>query len=132
MMLAGWLFCKVRATREKCSPSAGARLPLRVIDAFADVYEGRLQQMDKLYLAGISQALRCVSGVVVFSVVLFVTRSIPVASIALAIVAAASLVIVTIRWRCSRRPSPASGSCRRSGRSSRSASPRFSPSLSLL
>jgi O-antigen/teichoic acid export membrane protein len=96
MMLAGWLFCKVRGYAGEMLTICWGTFAFRVIDAFADVYEGRLQQMDKLYLAGISQALRCVSGVVVFSVVLFVTRSIPVASIALAIVAAASLVIVTI------------------------------------
>lgn len=96
MVLAGWLFCKVRGYAGEMLTICWGTFAFRVIDAFADVYEGRLQQMDKLYLAGISQALRCVAGVVVFSVVLFVTRSIPVASIALAIVAAASLVVVTI------------------------------------
>lgn len=96
MILAGWLFCLVRGYAGEMLTICWGTFAFRVIDAFADVYEGRLQQMDKLYLAGVSQAVRCVAGVVVFAVVLFVTRSIPVASIALAVVALASLVIITI------------------------------------
>ena len=48
----------------------------KVIDGVADVYEGRLQQADKLYLAGMSQTLRSVGVIAVFSVALFFTRSI--------------------------------------------------------
>ncbi|MFR3925517.1 MAG: lipopolysaccharide biosynthesis protein, partial [Collinsella sp.] len=43
----------------------------KVIDGIADVYEGRLQQADKLYLAGMSQTLRSAGVIVVFSVALF-------------------------------------------------------------
>lgn len=43
----------------------------KVIDGVADVYEGRLQQADKLYLAGMSQTLRSVGVIAVFSVALF-------------------------------------------------------------
>lgn len=50
----------------------------KVIDGIADVYEGRLQQADKLYLAGMSQTLRSVGVIAVFSVVLFLTRSMPI------------------------------------------------------
>ena len=49
----------------------------KVIDGVADVYEGRLQQADKLYLAGMSQTLRSVGVIAVFSVALFFTRSMP-------------------------------------------------------
>lgn len=43
----------------------------KVIDGIADVYEGRLQQADKLYLAGMSQTLRSAGVIAVFSVALF-------------------------------------------------------------
>ena len=67
----------------------------KVIDGIADVYEGRLQQADKLYLAGMSQTLRSVGVIAVFSVVLFLTRSMPIASMAMGVTAIASLVLVT-------------------------------------
>ena len=43
----------------------------KVIDGVADVYEGRLQQADKLYLAGMGQTLRSVGVIAIFSVALF-------------------------------------------------------------
>lgn len=67
----------------------------KVIDGVADVYEGRLQQADKLYLAGMSQTLRSVAVLAVFSVALFLTRSMPIAAMAMGITAMASLVLVT-------------------------------------
>lgn len=67
----------------------------KVIDGIADVYEGRLQQADKLYLAGMSQTLRSVGVIAVFSVALFLTRSMPIAAMAMGIAAIASLVLVT-------------------------------------
>ena len=67
----------------------------KVIDGVADVYEGRLQQADKLYLAGMSQTLRSVGVLAVFSVALFLTRSMPIAAMAMGITAIASLVLVT-------------------------------------
>lgn len=68
----------------------------KVIDGVADVFEGRLQQADKLYLAGVSQTIRSAAAVGVFSVLLLITRSLPVASIGMAVVAVASLVVVTL------------------------------------
>lgn len=67
----------------------------KVIDGVADVYEGRLQQADKLYLAGMSQTLRSVGVIAVFSVALFLTRSMPIAAMAMGVTAIASLVLVT-------------------------------------
>ena len=96
MLLVGWLYCSVRGYAGEMLTICWGTFFFRAFDAFADVYEGRLQQMDKLYLSGVSQAVRCVGGIVAFSVVLFVTRSIPMASIALAAFAGVSLVIVTI------------------------------------
>ncbi len=67
----------------------------KVIDGVADVYEGRLQQADKLYLAGMSQTLRSAGVIAVFSVALFLTRSMPIAAMAMGVTAIASLVLVT-------------------------------------
>ena len=67
----------------------------KVIDGVADVYEGRLQQADKLYLAGMSQTLRSVGVIVIFSVALFLTRSMPIAAMAMGVTAIVSLVLVT-------------------------------------
>lgn len=68
----------------------------KVIDGVADVFEGRLQQADKLYLAGVSQTIRSAAAVAVFSVMLLITRSLPAASVGMAVVAVASLVVVTL------------------------------------
>ncbi|MDO4589789.1 MAG: lipopolysaccharide biosynthesis protein [Slackia sp.] len=67
----------------------------KMVDALADVYEGRLQQADKMYLAGVSQAVRSVAVVIVFSVLLFITRSLVVASIAMAVTAFATFIVLT-------------------------------------
>lgn len=96
MVLAGIIYCLVRGYEgEMILISAGA-YGFRAIDALADVYEGRLQQQNKLYLAGISQAVRSVLGVVVFAILLFFTRNLVVASIGLAIAAVASFVMLTL------------------------------------
>ena len=68
----------------------------KAIDALGDVHEGRLQQVDKLYLGGISLAIRSLAALVVFSLLLLITGSLGVASIAMAIAAAASFFIVTL------------------------------------
>mgnify|MGYP004473279241 CR=1 FL=1 len=67
----------------------------KVVDGVADVYEGRLQQADKLYLAGMSQTLRSVGVLAVFTVALFLMRSMPIAAMAMGVAAIASLVLVT-------------------------------------
>ena len=70
-------------------------LLFRAVDGMADVYEGRLQQKDKLYLAGLSQALRCSASFILFTVVLFVTRNLVWASWSMGICALITLVFVS-------------------------------------
>lgn len=95
MLLIGWIYCSVRGySSEMFNISIGIIL-YKFVDALADVYEGRLQQVDKLYLAGVSQTLRSVLALVAFIVLLFLTRSAVIASYATAIAAAATFVIVT-------------------------------------
>ena len=67
-----------------------------LVDGLADVYEGRLQQADKLYLAGISQALRSIAVIIAFSVLLFITRSIALAGAGAGLASVATLILVTI------------------------------------
>ena len=96
MMVVGWFFCDLRAYDDSMRLMFMCVLCYKMVDAMADVYEGRLHQQEKLYLAGISLTLRSGIVFVVFTVFLFVTRSLVVASIAMAVVAVASLILFTI------------------------------------
>ncbi len=92
----GWMYCSLRGYAGDMLTICWGTFVFRAVDAGADVFEGRLQQCEKLYLAGISQALRSGLCIALFSAVLFVTRSLPVASIAMAVAAVATLALVTI------------------------------------
>lgn len=96
MLAVGWLWCALRGYDALMFSTCMGVLVFRAVDGLADVYEGRLQQRDKLYLAGVSQAVRCVLALAVFSVALLVTRDLAVASFALAAGAVASLVLLTV------------------------------------
>ncbi len=68
----------------------------KMIDALADVFEGRLQQKDKMYLAGISQAFRSVVVFIVFTIALTLTRNVGVASVAMAVTALGTFFFLTL------------------------------------
>ena len=72
-LLAGILYCAFRDYDPTMATISMGVYVYKMIDGIADVYEGRLQQADKLYLAGISQALRSVAVAAVFSVALFLS-----------------------------------------------------------
>ena len=67
-----WITCALmvvggRGVLSSCAATTDQMLTIslgvyvyKMIDGLADVYEGRLQQVDKLYLAGVSQAFRSV------------------------------------------------------------------------
>lgn len=95
MLAVGWLWCQIRGYDAEMFSICMGVLVFRAVDGLADVYEGRLQQKDKLYLAGLSQAARCVLALVAFSLALLVTHSLPVASWAMAVGAVASLLLLT-------------------------------------
>ena len=96
MLLVGWMWCQFRGYDSYMFSICMGVLVFRAVDGLADVYEGRLQQKDKLYLAGLSQAARCVLGLVAFSLVLLVTRNLAMASFGMAVGAVASLVLLTV------------------------------------
>lgn len=95
MLAVGWIWCFAKGySSEMFNISMGIIL-YKLVDALADVYEGRLQQVDKLYLAGISQTLRSVLALVAFCIALFLTRNGVIAAFAMAIVAAATFIVLT-------------------------------------
>ena len=96
MLLVGWLWCQARGYDAYMFATCMGVLVFRAVDGVADVYEGRLQQKDKLYLAGLSQAARCALALVAFSVVLLLTRDLAVASFAMAAGAVVSLVLLSV------------------------------------
>lgn len=96
MMLVGIIFIRVRGYAEPMASICLWVFAFRMVDGLADVYEGRLQQKDKLYLAGISQFVRCLAGMIVFSAVLLVTRNVVWACFGMALAAIASFVVLTL------------------------------------
>ncbi|MDO4806978.1 MAG: lipopolysaccharide biosynthesis protein [Coriobacteriales bacterium] len=96
MLVVGWLWCTVRAYDHQMTLITWGAFGFRAVDALADTYEARLQQMDKLYLSGVSQAVRSVLGIVVFTLLLLVTHSLVVASLGMAVSAIVTLVALTI------------------------------------
>lgn len=96
MMAVGWGWCHLRGYDDTMFAVCMGVLAFRAVDGLADVYEGRLQQKDKLYLSGVSQAVRCAMGFVAFCVVLLLTRNLPAASIAMAAGGVASLLLLTV------------------------------------
>ena len=92
----GLLYCTLRGYESDMFTICMGVYVYKLIDGVADVYEGRLQQADKLYLAGISQAVRSVVVVVAFSLMLLITRNLALASIAMAVIAVASFALLTL------------------------------------
>ena len=96
MVIVGVLYCCIRGyAGEMFFMSIGVYV-YKAIDALGDVYEGRLQQADKLYLGGVSIAIRSMAAFIVFTIVLLVTGNLAFASFGMAIGAAASFVFVTL------------------------------------
>ena len=96
MLACGWLYCAARSYDGTMTLITAGAFAYRAIDAFADVYEGRLQQMDKLYLSGISQSLRTVVPLVAFTAFLLVTKSLATASVVLAVTELLAVLAVTL------------------------------------
>jgi len=95
MLLVGMAFCTMRGYDGSMFTMTTCVFVYKMVDGLADVYEGRLQQTDKLYLAGISQMIRSLAVLVVFTLVLLVTRNLEVSSGAMAVAAILSFVLFT-------------------------------------
>lgn len=95
MVAVGVAYCFVRGyVGDMFIISLGVYL-YKMVDGLADVYEGRLQQVDKLYLAGVSQAFRSVVVLIAFSLCLLITHNLPVSCIVMAMAAALTFVVLT-------------------------------------
>ena len=92
----GALYIAVRGYSNYMATICTGVYSYKIIDGIADVYEGRLQQADKLYLGGISQAVRSIGVVAVFSAVLFITDSMAAAAVGMAVVSVISFVLLTL------------------------------------
>ena len=96
MVVVGVIYCQIRGyVGPMLAISVGVYL-YKMVDALADVYEGRLQQVDKMYLAGVSQAFRSGVVFVVFFIALLISRDVGVASIAMAVAALATFFFLTL------------------------------------
>jgi O-antigen/teichoic acid export membrane protein len=110
MVLIGLLYCLIRGYADEMFTISLGVYFYKMIDGLADVYEGRLQQKDKLYLAGVSQALRSVAAIVVFSLCLLITRNLTVSCIAMGIAALATFIILTLPLALFETPKSRKGS----------------------
>ena len=96
MVLVGFIYCNIRGYVDQMYwISVGVYL-YKMVDGWADVYEGRLQQVDKMYLAGISQSFRSVLVFLVFTIALVISKDVGIASVAMAIAAGVSMFFLTI------------------------------------
>ena len=95
MLLAGIGYCVFRGYDEHMFTICLGVCLYKMVDGLADVYEGRLQQMDKLYLAGISQAARSLFTVAVFSAFLFITHDLAISCVAMAVASILTFVLLT-------------------------------------
>ncbi|MBQ9004315.1 MAG: lipopolysaccharide biosynthesis protein [Eggerthellaceae bacterium] len=95
MIVVGFLFCKVLGYEGEMFTMCMGIFVYKAFDALGEVYEGRLQQVDKLYLGGASLAIRSVAAFALYAIVLFVTGDLGIAAIAMAIGAAASFLFIT-------------------------------------
>ncbi len=95
MMIVGFIICRVANFTGEMATMCMGVFAYRAVDALGEVYEGRLQQVDKLYLGGISLALRSAAAFIVFSLFLVITGDLGLASIAMAVAALATFLFVT-------------------------------------
>lgn len=96
MMAVGFGYGAIRGYGAEMMTICAGVYVYKMVDGWADVYEGRLQQMDKLYLAGISQTFRSVTVLVIFSLTLLITRNLMISCIVMGVVALLTLFVLTI------------------------------------
>ncbi len=96
MLLVGFIVIKFMGYEGMMATMCAGIFVYKTIDALGEVYEGRLQQEDKLYLGGVSLALRSIAAFVAYTLLLFITGDLGVAAIAMAVAAAVSFIFVTL------------------------------------
>ncbi len=95
MLVVGFIFTKIAGYEGEMATMCMGLFAFKAVDALGEVYEGRLQQVDKLYLGGISLTARSAAAFVFFAILLVVTGDLGIASIAMAVAALASFAFLT-------------------------------------
>ena len=95
MLAVGFMFAKVAGYEGEMFTMSVGLFAYKAVDALGEVYEGRLQQVDKLYLGGISLSVRSVAAFVGFSALLLITGDLGIAAIAMAVASLATLAFLT-------------------------------------
>jgi len=95
MLLVGFIYFTIRGYTGEMALMSFGILFFKAFDALGDVCEGRLQQVDKLYLGGVSMTIRSAAAFVIFTIVLLVTGDLGAASVGMAIAGLISFVAVT-------------------------------------
>ena len=95
MLLVGFVICKVVGYTGEMFVMTMGLFGFKAVDALGEVYEGRLQQVDKLYLAGISLTVRSVAAFLLFSIALLVSGDMGIAAIVMVVAALASFLFLT-------------------------------------
>ena len=96
MLVVGLLYATIRGYAGEMFTMCMGIFAYKAVDALGDVYEGRLQQVDKLYLGGISLTIRSAAAFLVYAIALLFTGDLGVAAIAMAVASAATLLFVTL------------------------------------
>ena len=96
MMVAGFLYCAIKGYTGQVHTLFIGICAFKAVDAMGDVCEGRLQQMDKLYLGGISLTIRSAVAFFVFAIALLITGDMGIAAVAMAIASLVTLAVVTV------------------------------------
>ena len=95
MLVVGFVITKVLGYTGEMFTMCIGIFAYKAIDALGEVYEGRLQQVDKLYLGGISLTIRSLAAFLIFSLLLVITGDLGIASVGMAVGAGASFLFVT-------------------------------------
>ena len=95
MLVVGFIFCRILGYEGEMLTMCLGIFVYKAIDALGEVYEGRLQQVDKLYLGGISLAIRSIAAFALYAIILLVTGNLGIAAIAMAVAAGVSFAFVT-------------------------------------
>ena len=96
MLVIGHIVCRMLGYEGEMLVMCAGIFFYKAFDALGEVYEGRLQQVDKLYLGGVSLALRSIAAFALYSIVLLVTGNLGIAAVAMALGAGATFLFVTL------------------------------------
>ncbi|MBR3834634.1 MAG: hypothetical protein IKJ73_09960 [Lachnospiraceae bacterium] len=96
MLISNTIFCLVRSYDKEVFALFTVLCACKMVDAFSDVFEARLQQKGYLYKAGQALFFRTVAGLFVFLVFLYFSKQLLAASVGMLCVDAICMIIFAI------------------------------------